>query len=106
MASDGVKITIDEWAGDNGITLTEEQIEELAEAIDTAYEMSMPCGYGIDRYRHEENIKIKQLENQIDLLLRYLNSKGLRCILHDDKITRTYWVNFADRSAMNTETFK
>lgn len=103
---EGVKITIEEWAGDNGITLTEEQVEELTEAVDTAYEMSMPCGYGIDRYRHEENVKIKRLESQIDMLLRYLESKGLHCILHDDKITRTYWVNFGDRSCTAHETFR
>lgn len=103
---EGVKITIEEWAGDNNITLTEEQVEELAEAVDAAYEMSMPCGYGIDRYRHEENCEIKLLKNQIDMLLRYLDSKGLHCILHDDKITRTYWVNFADRSCMAEEIFK
>lgn len=104
--NEGVKITIEEWAGDNGITLTEEQVEELAEAVDTAYEMNLPCGYGIDRYRHEENVKIKHLENQIDMLLRYLDSKGLHCILCDDHISRTYWVNIGDRSCTAHETFK
>lgn len=106
MASDGVKITIEEWAGDNGITISNEQVEELAEAIDTAYEMSMPCGYGIDRYRHEENSEINRLKNQIDMLLRYLDSKGLHCILHDDKIVRPYWVNFGDRSCNAEEIFR
>lgn len=103
---EGVKITIEEWAGDNGITLTEEQVEELAEAVDIAYEMSLPCGYGIDRYRHEENVEIKRLKNQIDLLLRYLDHKGLHCHLYDDHIERIYWVNFGDRSSTARETFK
>ena len=106
MANEGVKITIEEWAGDNGITLTDEQVEELAEAVDTSYEMSMPCGYGVDRYRHEENNEIKRLKNQIDILLRYLESKGLRCILYDDKVVRHYWVNFGDRSCTAEEVFK
>ncbi|MBO5953302.1 MAG: hypothetical protein J6Q53_04180 [Oscillospiraceae bacterium] len=106
MAIDGVKITIEEWAGDNGISLTDEQIVELAEAIDTAYEMSMPCGYGIDRYRHEENIEIKRLKNQIDMLQRYLDSKGLHCILYDDKVVRPYWVNIGDRSCNVEEIFR
>lgn len=106
MAREGVKITIEEWAGDNGITLTEEQVEELAEAVDTAHEMSMPCGYGINRYRHEENSEIKRLKNQIDMLLRYLDSKGLHCILYDDKIVRAYWVNFGDRSCTAEEIFR
>lgn len=106
MAYDGVRISIEEWAGDNGIIVTDEQIKELAEAVDTAYEMQLPCGYGIGRFHHEENVKIKLLENQIDMLLRYLESKGLHCILHDDRITRTYWVNLGDRSATAQETFK
>lgn len=106
MAIDGVKITIEEWAGDNGITLTDEQVEELAEAVDIAYEMSMPCGYGIDRYRHEENTEIKRLKNQIDMLLRYLDAKGLHCILYDDKVVRPYWLNIGDRSVSAEEIFR
>lgn len=106
MANEGVKITIEEWAGDNGIALTEEQAAELTEAVDTAYEMSMPCGYGIDRYRHEENSEIKRLKNQVDILLRYLESKGLHCILYDDKVVRTYWVNIGERSCNAQEIFR
>lgn len=106
MTSEGVKITIEEWAGDNGITLTDEQVAELSEAVDTAYQMSMPCGYGIDRYSHEENCEIKRLKNQIDILLRYLNSKGLHCILYDDKVVRTYWINIGDRSCSAEEIFR
>lgn len=106
MANNGVIISIEEWAGDNGIALTEEQIEELADAIDTTYEMSMPCGYGIDRYRHEENVQINRLKNQIDILLRYLESKGLRCILYEDKVVRHYWVNCGDRSYNAEEIFR
>ena len=103
---DGVKITIEEWAGDNGISLTEEQVEELAEAVDTAYEMSLPCGYGIDRLRNEENQEIKLLKNQIDMLLRYLAKKGYRCILHDDRITRTYFVGRGEFAYTEHEEFK
>ena len=106
MANEGVKITIEEWSGDNGISITDEQVCELADAIETAYEMSMPCGYGVDRYHHEENSEIKRLKNQIDILLRYLDSKGLHCILHDDKVVRNYWVNFGDRSASAEEIFR
>jgi hypothetical protein len=106
MANEDVKITIEEWAGDNGIALTEEQVAELTEAVDTAYEMSMPCGYGIDRYRHEENSEIKRLKNQVDILLRYLESKGLHCILYDDKVVRTYWVNIGERSCNAQEIFR
>jgi hypothetical protein len=106
MANEGVKITIEEWAGDNNISLTDEQVCELAEALDITYEMSMPCGYGIDRYRHEENSEIKLLKNQIDMLQRYLDSKGLHCIIYDDKVVRHYWVNIGERSCTAEEIFK
>lgn len=35
----GVKITLEEWFGDNNIVVTEAQITELQEAIEIAYEM-------------------------------------------------------------------
>lgn len=57
--SDAVKITIEEWAGDNSISLTQEQIEELSDAIDIAKDMGRPCGYGIDQYQSNEKMEIK-----------------------------------------------
>ena len=91
--NDGVKITIEEWAGDNNIEISNEQVEELAYAIDVAYEMSMPWGYGVGQIESKEKSEIKQLNAQIDLLERYIKSKGYNIILHDDKITRNYMVN-------------
>lgn len=64
--NDGIKITIEEWAGDNNIDLSSEQVEELASAIDTTYDMIMPCGYGIDQMESKEKGEIKQLRAQID----------------------------------------
>lgn len=106
--NDGVRITIEEWAGDNNIEISNEQVEELAYAIDVAYEMSMPWGYGVEQIESREKSEIKQLKEQIDLLERYIKSKGYNIILHDDKITRSYWVNYSDwdRSVMEHETFK
>lgn len=106
--NDGIKITIEEWAGNNNIELSNEQMEELAYAIDVAYEMSMPCGYGVGQIESKEKSEIKQLKAQIDLLERYIKSKGYNIILHDDRITRNYMVNYSDwdRSVMEHETFK
>lgn len=36
--SEAVRITIEEWAGNNEITLADEQIKELTEAIDVCQE--------------------------------------------------------------------
>jgi hypothetical protein len=43
---------------------------------------------------------------QVDLLERYISSKGYNIILHDDKITRTYMVNWGDRSFTAHENFR
>lgn len=104
--SETVKITIEEWAGDNSISLTQEQIEELSYAIDIAKDMERPCGYGIDQYQNKEKMEIKKLNNQIDMLLRYINSKGFHINLHDNKITRMYMVNWGDRSFSRHEEFR
>lgn len=106
--NDGIKITIEEWAGDNNIEISNEQIEELAYAIDVAYDMSMPWGYGVGQIESKEKSEIKQLKTQIDLLERYIKSKGYNIILHDNEITRSYMVNYSDwdRSVMEHETFR
>lgn len=104
--SEAVKMTIEEWAGDNNILLTDEQIDELSYAIDVAKDMERPCGYGIDQYQNKEKLEIKQLKNQIDMLLRYINSKGYHINLHDNKITRMYMINDGDRSFSRHEEFR
>lgn len=104
--SEAMKITIKEWAGDNNISLLDEQIDELSYAIGVAKDMERPCGYGVDQYQSKEKLKIKQLKNQIDMLLRYINSKGYHIVLHDNKITRMYMINDGDRSFSRHEEFK
>lgn len=104
--NDGIKITIEEWAGDNNIELSGEQVEELVDAIDITYNMMVPCGYGVDQIESKEKGEIKQLKAQIDLLERYIKSKGYNIILHDNKITRNYMRYNWDRSVMEYETFK
>ena len=81
-------------------------MEELADAIDITYNMMVPCGYGVDQMESKEKGEIKQLKAQIDLLERYIKSKGYNIILHDDRITRNYMRSNLDRSVMEHETFK
>lgn len=89
--NEAVRITIEEWAGDNGIDLSDDQIEELAEGIETARQMSLPTGYGTDRYESQNKAIIRRLEHQIDMLIRYIRSKGYQIVLHENKITRMYF---------------
>lgn len=81
---DGIRITIEEWAGDNQISLTPEQIEDLADGIEAEQDMRFPTGYGYDRLQHEESEQIDKLRNTIDLLARFIASKGYN-ICFDDK---------------------
>lgn len=103
---DSIKTTIEEWAGDSNIPVTDEQVEELTDSIETAYEMSIPCGYGVGQIQTRERDEIKQLNRQIDLLQRYIESKGYHITLHDDRISRTYMVNYGDRSYSEHEYFR
>lgn len=104
--NESIITTIEEWAGDNGISLTREQAEDLAEGIDIARDMSMPWGYGAGQIESKEKDEIKLLKHQIDMLERYIASKGYNICLHDDKITRTYMVNWGDRSYSQHEVFR
>lgn len=106
MCNEGIKITIEEWAGDNSINLTDEQIEELVYAIDTAYDMSMPCGYGVGQVKTKESSEIDYLKSQIDLLQRFISSKGYWITLFDNHIEQTIMRPCGDRYATSHETFR
>ena len=106
MCNEGIKITIEEWAGDNNIDLTDEQVEELVYAIDTAYDMSLPCGYGVGQIETKERSEINHLKSQIDLLQRFISDKGYHITLFDDHIERLVIHNSGDRSYTSYETFR
>ena len=105
MCNEGIKITIEEWAGDNHINLTDEQIEELVYAIDTTYDMSLPCGYGVGQIETKEHSEISRLKLQLDLLQRFISSKGYWITLFDNRIEQTIWHGYGDRCYTSHETF-
>ena len=106
MVNEAIKITVEEWANENHLSLSDEQISDLIEGIDIARDMSMPCGYGVGQIETREKGEIEKLKMQVDLLERYISSKGYNIILYDDKITRTYMVNWGDRSFTAHENFR
>lgn len=106
MCNEGIKITIEEWAGDNNINLTDEQVEELVYAIDTAYDMSLPCGYGVGQIETKERSEINHLKSQLDLLQRFIESKGYYITLFDNYIEQLIIHNYGDRSCTSHKTFK
>ena len=106
MCNDGIKITIEEWAGDNNIELTDEQIEELVYGIDVAYDMSLPCGYGVGQIETKERSEIAHLKSQIDLLQRFIESKGYHITLFDNRIEQLIIHNYGDRYCSSYKTFR
>lgn len=106
MVNEAIKITVEEWACDNHLALSEDQIYDLIEGIDVARDMCIPWGYGVGQIETREKDEINKLKMKIDLLERYITSKGYNIILHDDKITRTYMVNWGDRSFTAHEDFR
>lgn len=106
MCNEGIKITIEEWAGDNNLKLTDEQVEELVYAIDVAYDMSLPCGYGVGQIETKERSEIRHLKSQIDLLQRFIADKGYHITLFDNRIKRLIIHNCGDRSYTSYETFR
>ena len=105
MCNEGIKITIEEWAGDNNIILTDEQVEELVYAIDVTYDMSLPCGYGVGQIETKERSEIEHLQSQIDLLQRFIQSKGYWITLFDNRIEQTIMRGCGDRLYTSHETF-
>ena len=106
MCNEGIKITIEEWAGDNNINLTDEQVEELMYAIDVAQDMSLPCGYGVGQIETKERSEITNLKAQIDLLQRFILSKGYHIILFDNHIEQLIEQKCGDRYYTSHETFR
>lgn len=106
MCNEGIKITIEEWAGDNQLNLTDEQIEELVYAIDVAYDMSLPCGYGVGQIEAKERSEITHLKSQIDLLERFIKSKGYWITLFDNRIERMVEHRCGDSYYTSYETFR
>ena len=106
MYHEGIKITIEEWAGDNHINLTDEQIEELVYAIDVAYDMSLPCGYGVGQIATKERSEIDHLKSQIDLLTRFIKSKGYWITLFDNRIEQTIVEKHGEWYVTSHETFR
>jgi hypothetical protein len=106
MCNEGIKITIEEWAGDNSINLSDEQIEELVYAIDVAYDMSLPCGYGVGQVETKERSEISYLKSQIDLLQRFIADKGYCITLFDNRIERLIVHKCGELSYTSYETFR
>lgn len=102
---EGLKITIEEWAGDNNIVVSESQITELCDAISVAIEMEQPGGYGVSTFANETINEIEKLKRDIDILKRYIQSKGYDIALSDGKISRTYMVDCGTYSASKHEYF-
>lgn len=103
--SESVRITIEEWAGDNNISLTGEQIKELAEAIDVCSEMEYVPNR-TEELKKEEIQEISVLKNKVDMLERYLYSKGYNVTAYDNHIERAFMVDYGTFRGSDVEYFR
>ena len=87
MANDGIVITIKEWADENGIVLTDEQIDDLALGIETVHDMRYPIGYGHDMYETTKQMEIDRLKIALDRCQRFMQSRGIECHVYEEEIT-------------------
>jgi len=79
-----IKVTIEEWAGDNSINITAKEIKDLVDAIDICSEYdSGSRGFSLGyKPESDEEKKIKELEGKLHTLELFISSKGL-CIDYD-----------------------
>jgi hypothetical protein len=68
--------------------------------------MSLPCGYGVGQIATKERSEIRRLESQIDLLQRFIDSKGYHITLFDNRIERLIEHKCGDRYYTSYETFR
>lgn len=102
---EAVRITIEEWAGDNGIFLTDNQIEELAKAIGVCQEMEYVPNRA-EELKREEDREISTLKHKVDMLERYLYSKGYNVTAYDSHIERTFMVDYGTFCGSDIEYFR
>lgn len=73
-----MKLTIEEWANDNLIDITDKQIKDLTDAIDICSEMEsgsrgFTLGYNP---KSQEDKKIEELEKKLHTLECFIGRKG------------------------------
>lgn len=82
--TESVRVTIEEWANDCSMNITDKQVKELADAIEMCSEMEVgsrgfSVGYTV---KSEEKLKIEELEKKLFTLECFLQQKGL-CISYE-----------------------
>lgn len=96
-------ITIEEWAGDNRIELTDTQIKDLVNAINALCEIPLEYLIKPSNYNNE----VEKLENKIRLLESFIREKGFNITTNNDYITEHYFERITDsHMASNNRVFK
>jgi hypothetical protein len=107
--SNAEKITIQEWASENSIQLSEEQVADLQHGLEMAREMD---SYGTGwtpghRAETEEDREIKRLQKTIKQLEGFANLKGFSVSADENGITH-FWMErtgFGQASARQRYSF-
>lgn len=76
---ESMKVAIEEWAGDCSVSVTDEQIKDLADAIEICSEMDLGSrGFSLGhKSKSEEESKIEELEKRLRTLELFISSNGL-----------------------------
>jgi len=96
-------ITIEEWAGDNGIKLTDTQIKDLTEAINVCCEVPLVYFNEPSNYNNE----VEKLKYKIILLESFIREKGFNITVNDDYIKEHCFERITDcHIASNSRIFR
>jgi hypothetical protein len=86
---ESLKITIEEWAGDNDLDVNDDQITELADAIDVLDEMDSMPFFQQGESKSEEQKEIEVLQKQIGMLELFIASKGYSVSVNKSSLTES-----------------
>ncbi|MES0334788.1 MAG: hypothetical protein SFH39_00300 [Candidatus Magnetobacterium sp. LHC-1] len=87
-----IKITIQEWAEDNFIDITEEQVNELSDAIDMCSEIELGTrGFTVGN-QTKSDIETETLKAKLSTLEQFISSKGLNITYDVGYVTETFIV--------------
>jgi hypothetical protein len=77
--SEALKITIEEWANDNALPVTDDEINELLEAIGVCSEIDLGSrGFTLGHNaKSDKDKKIDELEKKIQTLELFILEKGI-----------------------------
>lgn len=85
-------ITIEEWAGDNNLPVTDKQINELVDAVEICSEIDIGSrGFTLGhKAKTESDIEIENLKDKLNTLESFIRDKGMNITYDNGYVTEHY----------------